>query len=587
MNDTNDALYPIAVLIDELKHEDIVLRLNAIKRISTIAIALGPERTRTELIPFLDESIDDEDEILLALAEELAEFVEYVGGKNFGHILLTPLETLAGVEETVVRDKAIESAAKIVVHLPQQSVETYYIPMLKRLSAGDWFTSRTSACGLYAACYPHCSPKVQDELRRLFTLLCNDDTPMVRRAAATHLSKFVKQLPPAVVISDMCPVFKSLALDEQDSVRLLTVEEFIVIAGIIKSDGVKEHLLLSLRSLCSDKSWRVRYMIAEKFAQIATSVDLDIVNEDLIPVFIRLLKDTEAEVRTAACNQLPGFCAIIQPDVVLSDILPCVRDLTVDTSQHVRSALATHISGLAPMLGKQNTIDQLLPLFLQLLKDEAAEVRLNVISKLDGVNQVIGIQLLSQSLLPAIVELAEDKQWRVRMAIIENIPLLASQLGVAFFDEKLANLCMAWLGDIVFSIREAATNNIKKLIEVFGVEWAKKMIVPKITEMSKNSNHLLRMTTVFALGSMCTVASADLLKEHILPVTIALANDPIPNIRFNAAKVLGTMGPFLKKNSLEGVLNDKVKPLLNKLKDDTDMDVRYFAQTSLKAVEAC
>jgi serine/threonine-protein phosphatase 2A regulatory subunit A len=49
-----DALYPIAVLIDELKHDDVVLRLNAIKRLSTIALALGVERTREELIPFLD-----------------------------------------------------------------------------------------------------------------------------------------------------------------------------------------------------------------------------------------------------------------------------------------------------------------------------------------------------------------------------------------------------------------------------------------------------------------------------------------------------------------------------------------------------
>lgn len=54
MEDTEDALYPIAVLIDELKHEDVVLRLNAIKRLSTIALALGQERTRTELIRFLD-----------------------------------------------------------------------------------------------------------------------------------------------------------------------------------------------------------------------------------------------------------------------------------------------------------------------------------------------------------------------------------------------------------------------------------------------------------------------------------------------------------------------------------------------------
>ncbi|KAI8612644.1 hypothetical protein BC830DRAFT_1231056, partial [Chytriomyces sp. MP71] len=98
-------LYPIAVLIDELKHDDVALRLGAIRRISTIALALGVERTRDELIPFLDESIDDEDEVLLALAEELGGFTDFVGGSQFGHLLLTPLETLAAVEETVVRDK--------------------------------------------------------------------------------------------------------------------------------------------------------------------------------------------------------------------------------------------------------------------------------------------------------------------------------------------------------------------------------------------------------------------------------------------------------------------------------------------------
>ena len=50
----NDSLYPVAILIDELKNEDIQLRLNSIRRLSTIAHALGPQRTREELIPFLN-----------------------------------------------------------------------------------------------------------------------------------------------------------------------------------------------------------------------------------------------------------------------------------------------------------------------------------------------------------------------------------------------------------------------------------------------------------------------------------------------------------------------------------------------------
>jgi serine/threonine-protein phosphatase 2A regulatory subunit A len=68
---------------------------------------LGVERTRSELIPFLTDTIYDEDEVLLALAEQLGTFTPLVGGTQFVNCLLPPLESLATVEETIVRDKVI------------------------------------------------------------------------------------------------------------------------------------------------------------------------------------------------------------------------------------------------------------------------------------------------------------------------------------------------------------------------------------------------------------------------------------------------------------------------------------------------
>jgi serine/threonine-protein phosphatase 2A regulatory subunit A len=113
---------------------------------------------------------------------------------------------------------------------------------------------------------------------------------------------------------------------------------------------------------------------------------------------------------------------------------------------------------------------------------------------------VIGVKTLSQSLLPAIVELAEDSKWRVRLAIIEYMPLLAGQLGVEFFDEKLNNLYANWLLDHVFAIREAATNNLKKLVEKFGHEWAQNTIIPKVINMARDQNYLIRMTCLFCIN---------------------------------------------------------------------------------------
>ena len=43
--------------------------------------------------------------MLVALSEELGGFIEYVGGSEWGHVLLSPLENLAAIEEPVVLDK--------------------------------------------------------------------------------------------------------------------------------------------------------------------------------------------------------------------------------------------------------------------------------------------------------------------------------------------------------------------------------------------------------------------------------------------------------------------------------------------------
>jgi serine/threonine-protein phosphatase 2A regulatory subunit A len=39
------------------------------------------------------------------LSEELGKFVEFVGGPEHAHVLLSPLENLAAIEEPLVREK--------------------------------------------------------------------------------------------------------------------------------------------------------------------------------------------------------------------------------------------------------------------------------------------------------------------------------------------------------------------------------------------------------------------------------------------------------------------------------------------------
>ena len=73
-------MYPIAILIDELKSEEKRKRIEAVKSLGTIATALGHERTRTELLPYILELMDDQEEVLLVLSETLGNFLDYAGG---------------------------------------------------------------------------------------------------------------------------------------------------------------------------------------------------------------------------------------------------------------------------------------------------------------------------------------------------------------------------------------------------------------------------------------------------------------------------------------------------------------------------
>ena len=116
---------------DELKSEEPLRRLNSISRLGLIAQALGEERTRTELVPFLAENVDDEDEVLLAQAEQLGSFVPHVGGPQYAHLLLPLLENLSTVEETVVRDKAVDSLCKVGSVLTAAAGCEHFVPIVK------------------------------------------------------------------------------------------------------------------------------------------------------------------------------------------------------------------------------------------------------------------------------------------------------------------------------------------------------------------------------------------------------------------------------------------------------------------------
>jgi len=258
---------PFDLFVAQFSSDSTEARVDAMKKLAIVGEAMGPEGALNKLIPYLTEHIanadkDDDDEILLILAGQLALMVPGLVPGHAAMPLLPILERLCSIEETVVRDKAVETTNKVVpLLMPGGNYEDgapfgILLAQVKRLAAADWFTAKVSAAGVlpatYAFYHAHASKGENDaaakqELRILFKDLSEDDTPMVRRSAAKHLGKFVEAVAgltekaenlvksgiaqPAIedenkrmVTYELVPIFQALSSDEQDSVRLLAVK---------------------------------------------------------------------------------------------------------------------------------------------------------------------------------------------------------------------------------------------------------------------------------------------------------------------------------------------------------------------------
>lgn len=63
---------PMELLKEEMENDEIYIRVNAIHRLKTIAVLIGTEGIKSQILPYLDFLIKrEDDEVLFAIAEEL------------------------------------------------------------------------------------------------------------------------------------------------------------------------------------------------------------------------------------------------------------------------------------------------------------------------------------------------------------------------------------------------------------------------------------------------------------------------------------------------------------------------------------
>jgi serine/threonine-protein phosphatase 2A regulatory subunit A len=559
----SESLHPIAVLVTELKAEDVTQRVRSLSQLSTISIALGPERTQSELLPYLTELIDDDPPVQLELAKQLSAFTTWIGGPNYAHLLLDPLEMLATVESGEVRSVAVRGIVSIAETVNSQVIGEIVLDVAKSLAEAEGVPARCSAAMLLPLYYSKLGKTGQNEALELFEGLGKDSDGQVRKAAADSYPTLVSSV--GLTAFDILGLFAS---DREDSIRAAAIHGLLALAPGLPA-GKRSSLLSTLRTLCEDKAMRVRYAVAEHMHELGTALGADICVQVLSPLCVRLLSDSEVQVRTALCAHIGELVGCMSPDQAAVYILPAVASLTGD-AEVVKKTFSAQLSKLANHIGSKLTHDYLLPSIQSFLKDDSLDISLSLLTGALGLSHTLDPPDLKPLLNEGLNRTLGDVAWRTRLQVCELLPAYARDMGAEDFYDYFGNAIGRLATDSVYTVRDAIVQKITEIAKTYGENYTEERVLPIFLTLKQGKNYIYRVTLLKSIASLASFVSPGYIKATIVPVLIDLSKDRVPHVRLNVGKAISSLKPLLP--SLD--IDTELRKISERLTNDPDKDVR-------------
>jgi len=527
--------------------------------------------------------IEEEDEILLILAEQLGQMVVsglVPGFQSLGIVHI--LEKLAMVEETVVRDRAVLSLHCIVplvtASLPPNG-EGYgkeeeealrrcvrigpgvLVNMVKRLASAEWFTAKVSACAVLPSVYQFLNrmkltaviltgsateggtqPAAGDnpvaaasgggstisveetkrQLRAIFKSLSEEDTPMIRRGAGKNLGRYaeaVANLTDAPLPGTQANGKDKEAIDDRIAMGL----SIPAAKGFVLPGGNDEILIKKMVN--DDLKNRVM--------------------DEVVPVFQALANDEQDSVRSLAVSSSGSLgCALgLDGDLCAKAILPVVGAGSIDLSWRVRHNLAKEFSVVAQSQGfhepaHSKRLTELFQFFSNLLQDFEAEVRTSSVENLARMAQLGGVDLFTSHLAPVLPSLADDPVMEVRSKLAETLmdccdPSICTTLNDKITLQEFKPLLEGFLND---EFADVQLHILSKLSRVTHLLDKMDAVVESVLSMTKAPNWRVREAVCELLPHLAEARGVDFFEEHLLEPWTKLLLDQVADVRTACVK---------------------------------------------------
>ncbi len=524
----------------------------------------------SEFIPYIQKIIStEEDEVLLAISEELPRFKSVLDGKQMTAVLPLFL-SLLGCEETVVRESTVEGLRKLVPSFTDEQVQKDLIPMVVNISNGEAFQFKVSACYLIRICYPKAG-KEKEKLVNLYFKLCDDDTPIIKRTAAKEFGPLCLIIEKDTVKSEMLNCYKKF-MNESDTVRVTILPSIVQLSKIFQEPELQKLHIQNINSASIDKSWRVRNELANLYPQFIDYFQNN-PNLDLVQPICTLMKDSETEVKASALKALNQIISKLPSDKVNTQIVPTLRGLNNESNKDTKSNIGLLFGPISRIIGYTGFNANLGTMMDTLMKDENADVRLGVAKSMYDIFVSSDGSLLS-SINSFLGTMQKDAQYRIRECVYDTLAKLGIKYGLEVFKNNIEGLFFNYLTDNVASVREIGIKSLSSLIKQFGTSWVTSSLIPKLQShlSGQKISYLNRMCMIHSVCVCAEYLDTKQNAEFIVPILTKGLKDKIPNVRFYTIKLIEKIYKNLDSSS-----KTKLEAGIKALISDEDPDVKYFA----------
>ena len=565
----------LKLYMEDIKSDNIHERLFTAGNTQLVAAALGPVNTRESLIPFLTQENHFGGEIEAVIAEQLGNFVKYVGGPNYASCLLPPLKTLCDNEDMFIRAKAIASMATVCAQIPAPQCDQTVTNLLLGMFQGQYLTSRIAACSLMASLYDSVSDQNKAKLRRAFITCTKDEAPIVRRAAIHAIPKLCNVLKQTAIMGEI--VRQGLAErvnDDDESIRV-TIPECLPAVAAKVSHSDRQNVIVPLaKALVKDGSWWVRANMTKVLPALVPYFTTDLIGSDMGSIILFVLRDLDPEVKTAACGCCKQIIDVLvkEPAFFNDSVIPEIVELSMDKFKQVREEVANDLLVFARIAGESVAKDRLFPVLANLIDDKERDVVIAAISSLRANFSSVDSFAVTQAVLEKLIEIATKEDFRVKIEIIRSLCLFLPYVTPEALPIQITPLIGNWLQDSVFKVREEICQTLPEIIRVVKNDSFRDEIVGLLMRLNYSPTYLIREAALLAVQYICDVIPQEIISEKLLPSVLLIASDPVPNVRILAAKTLGKMKDFADSRG-----TSQINLCLKLLANDADPDVKFFA----------